>query len=156
MISGEGHGKPADWWSLGVLVYEMLYGMPPFYNRNQNMMFQLISESEVRFPPNPQISPEAKDLIIGLLKKHPRQRLATAKDFLDIKAMPWFKEIDWEEMEKLKLPTPFKPDIDEETWTKNFDKEFIAEDPINSYHPNTNLTLINEFSEDFKEFDLKK
>ena len=103
MISGEGHGKAADWWSLGILIYEMLYGMPPFYNKNQNMMFQLISESEIRFPPNPPISNEAKDLIMGLLKKNQKQRLGFSKDIADIKMMPWFKDIDWDELVNLRV-----------------------------------------------------
>ena len=48
--------------------YEMMYGIPPFYNQNQNMMFQLIRDSEVRFPVKPETSPEAKDLILKVLR----------------------------------------------------------------------------------------
>ena len=45
----------------------MMYGIPPFYNQNQNMMFQLIRDSEVRFPVKPETSPEAKDLILKVI-----------------------------------------------------------------------------------------
>ena len=103
MISGEGHGKAADWWSLGVLLFEMLYGMPPFYNKNQNMMFQLIAESEIRFPPNPQISNEAKEVITGLLKKNQKQRIGFSKDLAEIQSLTWFKEIDWKDLSAMKV-----------------------------------------------------
>jgi len=63
IITGEGHGKQVDWWGLGILMYELMIGIPPFYHQNQNMMFQLIRDSEVRFPSQINLSPEAKDFI---------------------------------------------------------------------------------------------
>jgi len=50
IIIGEGHATEVDWWGLGILMYELMIGIPPFYHQNQNMMFQLIRDADVRFP----------------------------------------------------------------------------------------------------------
>jgi serum/glucocorticoid-regulated kinase 2 len=63
VILGYGCDRTADWWSLGILTYEMMYGLPPFYNKNQTIMFKLIKEGELRFPERPETSKEAKDFI---------------------------------------------------------------------------------------------
>ena len=70
IISGDGHSFSTDIWSLGVLAYEMLYGVPPFYSKTQVTMFELISKKEVRFPEQPKISDNAKDIIIKMLEKN--------------------------------------------------------------------------------------
>ena len=63
VILGYGCDRTADWWSLGILTYEMMYGLPPFYNKNQTIMFKLIKEGELRFPDRPETTPMAKDFI---------------------------------------------------------------------------------------------
>ena len=63
VIQGKGHGKGTDWWSLGVIIYEMLFGEPPFYHRNQANMFEMILEGSLRFPSEKGVSAPAKDLI---------------------------------------------------------------------------------------------
>jgi len=50
IITGEGHNKSVDWWSFGIMIYEMLCGIPPFYNENIDRMYELIKLSELRFP----------------------------------------------------------------------------------------------------------
>lgn len=79
MIVGSGHDHTLDWWALGVLIYEMIIGIPPFYHRNQNQMYLLIQQAPLRWP-DPQrhgisVSAEAKDLIEKLLIKDRRSRL---------------------------------------------------------------------------------
>ena len=58
-----------DWWALGVIIYEMIVGIPPFYHENQKKLFENILNKEVRFPTTIKISDEAKDIIIKLLVK---------------------------------------------------------------------------------------
>lgn len=66
------YGLAVDWWGVGVVMYEMMIGRLPFYNRDHDTLFELIVLQEVRFPST--ISPEAKDLLKGLLRKSPRDR----------------------------------------------------------------------------------
>jgi serine/threonine protein kinase len=63
IITGEGHNKSADWWSFGILIYEMLCGIPPFYNENPERMYELIKLAELRFPKKIKISTDAQDII---------------------------------------------------------------------------------------------
>lgn len=68
IITGEGHNKPVDWWSVGILIYEMIVGIPPFYHRNQNTMYEIITKFPVRFPDpvkhsHIKLSEEAQDII---------------------------------------------------------------------------------------------
>lgn len=156
IITSEGHGKPADWWSFGILIYEMMYGIPPFYNQNQSMMFQMIRDSDVRFPVNPATSEHAKDIILKLLNKDQKKRLGSISDVDEIKAHPWFKDIDFDKLLKRELPTPFRPKVAGDLWVDNFDEEFTKEEAINSYQPGTNMKLINEYKDDFKDFDTLK
>lgn len=71
VLGGGGYGKTADWWSLGILTYEMMYGLPPFYNQQQNLMFKLIKEGELKFSEKVDTSKEAKDFITKLLNRNP-------------------------------------------------------------------------------------
>mmetsp|Transcript_23184 Transcript_23184/g.17610 ORF Transcript_23184/g.17610 Transcript_23184/m.17610 type:complete len:191 (+) Transcript_23184:999-1571(+) len=79
MLIGNGHNYMVDWWALGILCYEMLVGIPPFFHRNKHRMYFLIKESPVNFP-DPQkhgisVPPAAQDLIKKLLEKNPKKRL---------------------------------------------------------------------------------
>ena len=65
MVRGEGHGHGADWWALGVLVFEMLVGLPPFYNKDHNTqkMFNAIREKNPNFTSKVTVGEDAKDFI---------------------------------------------------------------------------------------------
>jgi serine/threonine protein kinase len=77
IVSNHGHGKAVDWWSLGILLYELTVGIPPFYSQNVHEMYQLIKNAPLRFPPR--LSREARQLITGLLKRDPTKRLGSGK-----------------------------------------------------------------------------
>ena len=66
------YGRAVDWWGLGVVMYEMMCGRLPFYNRNHDVLFELILVEEIRFPRT--LSEDAKLLLSGLLKKKPSLR----------------------------------------------------------------------------------
>ncbi len=116
IVNGVGHNKQVDWWGLGVLLYEMLIGIPPFHNKNQHVLFQYITTKEVIFPDpkkyNIIISDEAKDIIVRLLRKRPNERLGAGKDVDDVMAHPFFKSIDMEKLLKKEIVPEYKPPVD--------------------------------------------
>ncbi len=72
VLEDNDYGRAVDWWGLGVVMYEMMCGRLPFYNQDHERLFELIVMEEIRFPKN--LSPEAKALLTGLLRKDPKQR----------------------------------------------------------------------------------
>lgn len=68
IILCKGHDETVDWWNLGILIYEMLVGVPPFMNRNAHTMFMWITTVNPRFPPNLEISETAKDFVLKVKK----------------------------------------------------------------------------------------
>ena len=91
--SREGYGRAVDWWSLGTLIYEMLTGWPPFYDKNLRKLCAQILRSALACPPGCSASPEARDLIRGLLTRDPAQRLGSSRTAGadDIRRHPFFK-----------------------------------------------------------------
>ena len=103
IITGEGHNKAADWWSYGILIFEMLCGIPPFYCENTERMYDLITNAELRFPKRIQVSENAKDLIKKLLIKQQDKRLGANKGFEEIKTHPFFQGFDFDALLAKKL-----------------------------------------------------
>jgi serine/threonine protein kinase len=124
ILTREGHGRAADWWSLGALLFEMLTGMPPFYSRNRDRLFYKILKATLRIPKF--FSPAAKDLMIGLLSRDPSARLGSEHDATELKTHPFFESIDWDMLIKKEITPPFKPTIPGLTDTRNFDQEFTS------------------------------
>merc|ERR1719285_1607662 len=108
IVRKEGHGKAVDWWSLGILCYELCNGLPPFYHQNLNSMFLKIRSESPKFPTS--LSRECQDLISRLLHKDPKQRLGSGKgEIEDIKKHQWFKEVRWDDLLEKKVDPPYKP-----------------------------------------------
>lgn len=108
MIKKVGHGKAVDWYLLGVLFYEMLTGMPPFYADEKEILFQNIMNNELELPKH--ISPECVDLLKHLLEKNPQNRLGSlGGGAQEIKEHPFFADINWDDVleRKLKPPEPY-------------------------------------------------
>lgn len=94
MIAGGGYHKEADWWSLGILAYEMMYGLPPFYSKTQNDMFKLIQEGELKFNDKVDVSKEGKDFISKMLIRNPGNRLGSKNDVDDVLSHQWFSDLN--------------------------------------------------------------
>ncbi|CAH1262948.1 PRKX [Branchiostoma lanceolatum] len=105
LLLNKGHGKPVDWWTFGVLVYEMLVGQPPFCDEDPMLIYQKILAGKVYFPKF--ISSDAKNLIKGLLCADVKKRMSSS----DIFPHPWFKNLDWESLMAQTIPPPHVPRI---------------------------------------------
>jgi RAC serine/threonine-protein kinase len=120
------YGRAVDWWGLGVVMYEMMCGRLPFYNRDHDILFELILVEEVKFPRT--LSAEAKSLLSGLLIKDPKRRLGGGvDDAKEIMIHGFFASVNWQELLQRKVQAPFKPEVTSDTDTRYFDQEFTGE-----------------------------
>ncbi|KAM3142373.1 hypothetical protein pb186bvf_005530 [Paramecium bursaria] len=107
MLKRCGHGKSVDWYLLGVVMYELLVGLPPYYANNREELFYNIENAALKIPSY--ISVEARNLLKSLLQRNPAKRLGSGKgDSDEVKAHQYFDNVDWENVynRKLKLPLP--------------------------------------------------
>ncbi|VAH31358.1 unnamed protein product [Triticum turgidum subsp. durum] len=95
VITGAGHTSAIDWWALGILLYEMLYGRTPFRGKNRKKTFYNILHKDLTFPSSIPVSLEAKQLIHGLLQRDPSSRIGSNTGANDIKEHPFFEDIYW-------------------------------------------------------------
>ncbi|KAG0179591.1 hypothetical protein DFQ29_001910 [Apophysomyces sp. BC1021] len=100
VIKGCGHTSAVDWWTLGVLIYEMLYGTTPFKGSYRNETFSRVLHSDVDFPEQPppyrsQLSSSCKNLIRKLLHKDENRRLGSRAGAADVKVHPFFKNVNF-------------------------------------------------------------
>jgi serum/glucocorticoid-regulated kinase 2 len=124
LLENQGYTKTVDWWTLGVLLYEMMTGLPPFYDENVNTMYQRILHDPLRFPED--ISAEAKSVMTCLLVRNPTRRLGV-NGAEEIKQHPFFKTIDWKKLLQKRVQPPFKPSVTGLIDVSNFDAEFTSE-----------------------------
>lgn len=117
LLLGTGHGPEADWWSLGVILYEMVVGVPPFSADTPEKIFQNILERSITWPPNDEISAELVDLINRLLDPDPMCRLG-CKGAGELKRHPWFAGIRWSDLSRQKAV--FVPEPSDDTDTSYF------------------------------------
>ncbi|KAJ7621162.1 kinase-like domain-containing protein [Roridomyces roridus] len=129
LLESQGYTKTVDWWTLGVLLYEMMTGLPPFYDENVNTMYQRILTDPLNFPLD--MPSEARSVMTGLLQRDPTRRLG-AHGSEEIKKHPFFSKIDWNRLLAKKYPTPFKPSVESVLDVANFDPDFTNELPQDS------------------------
>lgn len=129
ILLGQGYTKTVDWWTLGILLYEMMTGLPPYYDENVPVMYKKILQQPLLFPDG--FDPAAKDLLIGLLSRDPSRRLGV-NGTDEIRNHPFFKDISWKKLLLKGYIPPYKPIVKSEIDTANFDQEFTKEKPIDS------------------------
>ena len=132
MIQSKGHHKAVDWWALGILLYEMLVGYPPFFDESPFKIYEKILEGKLQFPK--WIDPRAKDLIKGLLTLDPTKRLGSLKRGVqDIKKHKYYAGIDWDVLLSKKIPAPIPVRLSKEGDSRYFDR--YPESPDASLKP---------------------
>ncbi|KAK7250683.1 hypothetical protein RIF29_33271 [Crotalaria pallida] len=95
IITGAGHTSAIDWWTLGILLYEMLYGRTPFRGKNRQKTFSNILHKDLTFPSSIPASLQARQLINALLQRDPGSRLGSTTGANEIKQHPFFRGINW-------------------------------------------------------------
>ncbi|BES90399.1 unnamed protein product [Nesidiocoris tenuis] len=125
------YGPSVDWWALGVLMYEMMAGQPPFEADNEDDLFESILHDDVLYPV--WLSKEAVSILKGFMTKNPSKRLGCVTVHGGEQAIrnhSFFKDMDWEALEARRLKPPFKPKIKSKKDALNFDAEFTKEEPV--------------------------
>uniref|UniRef100_A0A8C7IWQ7 Protein kinase C n=1 Tax=Oncorhynchus kisutch TaxID=8019 RepID=A0A8C7IWQ7_ONCKI len=146
ILLGQKYGSSVDWWSFGVLLYEMLIGQSPFHGRDEEELFQSIRTDDPCYPR--WLAKDARDILIKLFVREPERRLGVKGN---IRQHSFFKDTDWNALEKREVVPPFRPTVKSPSDVSNFDKEFINEKPRLSCADRTLMnsvdqTMFNNFS----------
>ncbi|XP_030058118.1 ribosomal protein S6 kinase alpha-3 isoform X1 [Microcaecilia unicolor] len=131
VVNRRGHTQSADWWSFGVLMFEMLTGTLPFQGKDRKETMTMILKAKLGMPQF--LSPEAQSLLRMLFKRNPANRLGAGPDGVEeIKRHPFFSTIDWNKLYRREIQPPFKPATGRPDDTFYFDPEFTAKTPKDS------------------------
>lgn len=131
VIRGNGHTKAVDWWSVGILLYELVVGIPPFYSRNVNEMYDKIQHGVLKFPPF--LSEDCRSVIVQLLVRDPAERLGSGPTDVDeIRKTRFFSAIDWDKLRRKEISPIYKPNVKSKTDVSNFENTFTSEPVVDS------------------------
>lgn len=149
IIKRQDYTLTVDYWTLGVLIYEMLIAAPPFYGENEEELFKNIVSGKFSIPKS--VSKEATSLINKLMTKQPSSRLGNDDNGMSIRNHPFFKDIDWIKLKNKEITPAFKPKIKSKKGVDNFDHEFTKENlklsPVDhSILSNVDINAFSNFS----------
>ncbi|XP_055372944.1 ribosomal protein S6 kinase beta-1 isoform X2 [Condylostylus longicornis] len=131
ILTRSGHGKAVDWWSLGALMFDMLTGVPPFTAENRKKTIETILKAKLNLPAY--LTPDARDLVRRLMKRQVSQRLGSGpEDAGAIRAHPFFKLVNWDDVLARRIEPPIKPILRSEDDVSQFDTKFTRQIPVDS------------------------
>uniref|UniRef100_A0A671PF55 non-specific serine/threonine protein kinase n=1 Tax=Sinocyclocheilus anshuiensis TaxID=1608454 RepID=A0A671PF55_9TELE len=131
VVNRRGHTQSADWWSFGILMFEMLTGSLPFQGKDRKETMALILKAKLGMPQF--LSPEVQSLLRALFKRNPSNRLGAGPDGVEeIKRHKFFATIDWNKLYRREIKPPFKPAVGRPEDTFHFDPEFTSRTPTDS------------------------
>lgn len=158
VIWGKGHTSAVDWWTLGIFIYEMLFGITPFKGSTRNQTFSNILKNEVQFPDYNQISNNCKSLIRKLLIKDETKRLGSHSGASEIKSHPFFKNTQWALLRNQKPPmipilNPNKKKQNSTASKSNKASNHSSMGTLRSKRKTSSSTVITGESDPFKDFN---
>lgn len=131
VIQGRGHGKDVDWWSVGILLFEMMTGMPPFNAKSRTQLQKQITVGKLKYPSF--LSRHAQNFLKGVLTRDVDKRLGSGPDgSKDVMKHPFFSCINWDKLQRREVPSPFKPSTHGVNSVENFDKMWTEQSPTDS------------------------
>lgn len=131
VISNIGHGKPADWWTLGILIYEMNTGIDPFSDDDPLKIYQKVLKGKICFPLS--INTNAKSILKYLLQVDVSKRYGNLKKGIqDIKNHKYFKEIEWSALLENKIEAPYIPKVSSQNDVSSFKIYPDSDNPVQS------------------------
>ncbi|XP_064417308.1 protein kinase C theta type [Latimeria chalumnae] len=139
ILLGQKYSVSVDWWSFGVLLYEMLIGQSPFHGSDEEELFQSIRMDDPYYPR--WLGKDGRDILVKLFVREPERRLGVKGN---IRQQAFFREINWQALENREVEPPFKPRVKSPSDCSNFDKEFLNEKPRLSC---ADRTLINSMDQ---------
>lgn len=120
VLLNKGHGKPVDWWTLGILIYEMIVGQPPFCDEEPMGIYQKILAGKIYFPKY--FDKNAKTLVKKLLTADLSKRYGNLKAGPDdIIKSKWFASLAWDKLLARQIPSPYKPQVKDDKDVSNFE-----------------------------------
>ena len=134
ILLNKGHGKPVDWWTLGILIYEMIAGIDPFNDEDTMAIYQKVIKCKVKFPSY--FPSDAKSIVKHLLVKDLSKRYGNLKGGVnDIKFHRFFKDLDWNQLIKYQLEAPYIPKVKSNGDCDNFDTYTESEGKTKYLYP---------------------
>lgn len=121
LIASKGHNLAVDWWTLGILTFELMSGHPPFESATPMQIYSKVQKgiNKITFPKK--VKGNAEILIKGLCHSTPSERLAMKKGGTqNIKNSPWFAEFNWNDVETFQMDAPYKPTVKSKKDIANF------------------------------------
>merc|ERR1719277_1117230 len=110
IIASTGHTNAVDWWTLGILLFELLSGHPPFESAYPMQIYSKVMKGISKVPFPAKCQGNAETLIKNLLKKEPSERLPMRpRGIQNLKEQKWYADFDWTAMEATTLDPPYKP-----------------------------------------------
>ena len=145
ILQQQGYNRMVDWWCLGILLFELVVGQPPWTDPNDNTLFTYILKYDFEIPKEVNMSPELMHLIRSLLIKAPSARLGFTNGAKDIINHPWFTGFDFNALNQMSMTPPLLPYVEKDSDVSNIDPFFTQQNPHNTCDATPSLNYTKEF-----------